>query len=144
MKAMMTDEPVTTQTVSKEAPAPSEEEIRAAWPALAEKYADKPRLLTMLNTTKLEITGDDTSRTIVFEVLSQAQKEWVETKLLYDLEGNLRALLKTVKIYLRVSVRPDDSPKEKKIYMPGEQAGVLMKENVEVNNLIKDLHLDIK
>jgi chromosomal replication initiation ATPase DnaA len=98
----------------------------------------------MLNTTTLQISGDDSTRTVVFEVLSQAQKDWVESKLLYDLEGNLRALLKTVKIYLRVSVRPDDSPKEKKIYMPGEQAGVLMKENVEVNNLIKDLHLDIK
>ena len=140
----MTEEPVTTQTVSKEAPAPSEEAIRAAWPTLAQKYADKPRLLTMLNTTKLEISGDDNSRTVVFEVLSEAQKDWVESKLLYDLEGNLRALLKTVKIYLRVSVRPDDAPREKKIYMPSEQAGVLMKENVEVNNLIKDLQLDIK
>ena len=144
MKAMMAEEPVTTPVVSKETPAPSEEAIRAAWPTLAQKYADKPRLLTMLNTTTLQISGDDSTRTVVFEVLSQSQKEWVETKLLYDLEGNLRALLKTVKIYLRVSVRPDDSPKEKKIYMPGEQAGVLMKENVEVNNLIKDLHLDIK
>ena len=144
MKAMMAEEPVTTPVVSKETPAPSEEAIRAAWPTLAQKYADKPRLLTMLNTTTLQISGDDSTRTVVFEVLSQSQKEWVETKLLYDLEGNLRALLKTVKLYLRVSVRPDDSPKEKKIYMPGEQAGVLMKENVEVNNLIKDLHLDIK
>ena len=144
MKAMMTEEPVTTQNVSKEAPAPSEDSIRAAWPTLAEKYADKPRLLTMLNTTKLEISGDENSRTVVFEVLSQAQKDWVEAKLLYDLEGNLRALLKTVKVYLRVSVRPDDAPKEKKIYMPSEQAGVLMKENSEVNSLIKDLQLDIK
>jgi hypothetical protein len=144
MKAMMSENPAAAPAVSKEAPAPSEEAIRAAWPTLAQKYADKPRLLTMLNTTTLQISGDDSTRTVVFEVLSQAQKDWVESKLLYDLEGNLRALLKTVKIYLRVSVRPDDSPKEKKIYMPGEQAGVLMKENVEVNNLIKDLHLDIK
>jgi len=28
--------------------------------------------------------------------------------------------------------------------MPGEQAGVLMKENSEVNSLITDLGLDIK
>ena len=141
---MMAEEPVTTPVVSKEAPAPSEESIRAAWPTLAQKYADKPRLLTMLNTTTLQISGDDTSRTVVFEVLSQAQKEWVESKLLYELEGNLRALLKTVKIYLRVSVRPDDAPREKKIYMPSEQADVLMKENMEVTSLIKDLQLDIK
>ena len=42
---------------------------------IAQKYADKPRLLTMLNTTTLQISGDDSTRTIVFEVLSQAQKE---------------------------------------------------------------------
>ena len=144
MKAMMAEDPVAAPVVSKEEPAPSEEQIRAEWPKLAQKYADKPRLLAMLNSTTLEISGDDTSRTVVFEVLSQAQKDWVESKLLYDLEGNLRALLKTVKIYLRVSVKPDDAPHEKKIYMPSEQDGLLMQENAEVNNLIKDLHLDIK
>ena len=144
MKSMMSETTVAAPVVSKEEPAPSEEAIRQMWPNLAQKYADKPRLVAMLNTTTLAISGDDNSRTVVFEVLSQAQKDWVESKLLYDLEGNLRAMLKTVKIYLKVSVRPDDSPVEKKIYMPSEQAGVLMQENAEVNNLIKDLQLDIK
>jgi len=56
----------------------------------------------------------------------------------------LRAILKSMKIYLRVEVTPDDEPQEKKIYMPNDQAGVLMAENAEVKNLIKDFELDTK
>ena len=144
MKSMMTEDKPVEQPVAKDTPAPSEEEIRAAWPGLAQKYSDKPRLATMLNTTTLVITGDDTNRTATFEVVSQAQKDWVESKLLYDLEGNLRAMLKTTKIYLRVSVKPDDAPVEKVPYMPSEKAVELMKTNPEISNLVKDLELEIK
>jgi chromosomal replication initiation ATPase DnaA len=98
----------------------------------------------MLNTTTLEITGDDIARIVVFEVVSQAQKDWVESKLLYDLEGYLRVMLKTTKIYLRVSVRPDDAPVTKVPYVPSEKEGELMKTNPEVNSLVKDLGLEIK
>jgi chromosomal replication initiation ATPase DnaA len=144
MKAVMEDKPVETVSQSKEAPAPSEEQIRAQWPKLAEKYESKPRLAALLNSTTIEIEGDETSRTVYFEVVNQAQKDWVEAKLLYDLEGNLRALLNTVKVYLRVKVRPDDAPQERQIYMPSEQADVLMNENHEVNRLVKDFELEIK
>ena len=144
MKSMMTEDKPVEQPVAKDTSAPSEEEIRAAWPGLAQKYSDKPRLATMLNTTTLVITGDDTNRTATFEVVSQAQKDWVESKLLYDLEGNLRAMLKTTKIYLRVSVKPDDAPVEKVPYMPSEKAVELMKTNPEISNLVKDLELEIK
>ena len=81
---------------------------------------------------------------IVFQVVNDAQKNWVEAKMLHDLEGNLRAILKSMKIHLRVEVTPDDTSQERKIYMPGEQAEVLMKENTEVHSLVKDLGLDIK
>ena len=144
MKAMMTEDKPAEPVVAKDDLAPSEEAVRAAWPGLAQKYSDKPRLATMLNTTTLAITGDDTARTVTFEVVSQAQKDWVESKLLYDLEGNLRVMLRTTKVYLRVSVKPDDTPVEKVPYMPSEKAGELMKTNPEVNNLVKDLGLEIK
>ena len=144
MKAMMTEDKPAEPVVAKDDPAPSEEAVRAAWPGLAQKYSDKPRLATMLNTTTLAITGDDTARTVTFEVVSQAQKDWVESKLLYDLEGNLRVMLRTTKVYLRVSVKPDDTPVGKVPYMPSEKAGELMKTNPEVNNLVKDLGLEIK
>ena len=141
---MMTEDKPAEPVIAKDNPAPSEEAIRAAWPGLAQKYSDKPRLATMLNTTTLEITGDDEARTVTFEVVSQAQKDWVESKLLYDLEGNLRVMLKTIKVYLRVSVRPDDAPVEKVPYMPSEKAGVLIQTNPEVSSLVTDLGLEIK
>ena len=144
MKAMMTDEQPKEQTVSKESPAPSEEEIRNKWPELALRYKHLDRLCSMLNTTTLNISDEGDYKKVVFRVVNEAQKSWVEAKMLHDLEGNLRAIMKSMKLYLRVEVTPDDEPQEKKIYMPSEQAGVLMKENSEVNGLIQDLGLDIK
>ena len=146
MKAMMQEElPQEQNLIQKEAPAPTEEEIRAKWPELALRYKHLDRLCSMLNTTTLTISdADDGYRMIVFQVVNDAQKNWVEAKMLHDLEGNLRAILKSMKIHLRVEVTPDDTSQERKIYMPGEQAEVLMKENTEVHSLVTDLGLDIK
>ena len=145
MKAMMSDNVETTAPVtSHDEPAPSEEEIRAKWPALAARFNDKPRLASMLTSTTLAINGDNESKTVIFRVVNEAQKDWVESKLLHDLEGNFRAIMKSMKVYLRVEVTPDDSPQEKKIYMPSDQAKELMAHNDEVKSLVKDLELDIK
>ena len=145
MKAMMSDSTETAAPVtSHDDTAPSEEEIRAKWPALAARYNDKPRLASMLTSTTLAVSGDDEFRTVVFRVVNEAQKDWVESKLLHDLEGNFRAIMKSMKLYLRVEVTPDDSPQEKKIYMPSDQAKELMAQNDEVKSLVKDLGLDIK
>ena len=144
MKAMMDETPVETVVEVQEAPAPSEDSIRAMWPKLAQAYNDKPRLASMLSSTTLTITGNDDSKMVVFRVVNEAQKDWVESKLLHDLEGNFRKILGSLKVYLRVEVTPDDSPQEKKIYMPSEQAEALMAENAEVKNLVKDFELDIK
>ena len=145
MKAMM-EEPQQTDAPApvKEAPAPSDEVIKAKWPELAALYTDKPRLATMLSTTNLLITGNDDSKMVVFKVVNQAQKEWVEAKLLHELEGNLRKIVGSMKVYLRVDVAPDDAPEQKKIYMPSDQAKELMAQNEQVKNLVKDLELDIK
>ena len=96
-----------------------------------------------------QTTNDTINRMVLVEstynqVVNEAQKDWVESKLLHDLEGNFRKILGSMKIYLRVEVTPDDTPQEKKIYMPSEQAEALMAENSEVKSLIKDLELDIK
>jgi DNA polymerase-3 subunit gamma/tau len=144
MKAMMDETPAETITEVHEAPAPSEETIRAMWPKLAQQYNDKPRLASMLTSTTLTVSGNEDSKMVVFRVVNEAQKDWVESKLLHDLEGNLRKILGSLKVYLRVEVTPDDAPQEKKIYMPSEQAETLMAQNAEVKSLIKDLELDIK
>ena len=143
---LMMDGSEQTETVApaKEAPAPSDEYIRSKWPELAAAYTDKPRLASMLTTTSLLISGNDDSKMVVFKVVNQAQKDWVEAKLLHELEGNFRRLVGSMKVYLRVDVAPDDAPDQKKVYMPSDQAKELMAENEQVKNLVKDLELDIK
>ena len=144
LKSVM-DEPQAAETVAaKEDVLPSDELINAKWPELAKMYGDKPRLASMLTTTTLDVSEADGFKTVVFRVVNDAQKDWVESKLLHELEGNFRKVVGSVKVYLRVAVAPDDSPQEKKLYMPGDQAEALMKENEQVKNLVKDLELDIK
>ena len=144
MKSMMETSSVDVSAPSQDAAAPSEDVIKAKWPELAKQYTDKPRLSSMLSSSTLIIEGTDDSRTVTFRVMNDAQKEWVESKLLHELEANLRMILGSVKVYLKVAVAPDDTKEEKKAYMPGEQATALMAENVEVKNLVTDLQLDIK
>ena len=144
LKSVM-EEPQTVQAeAQKEDALPSDEHLKAKWPELAKIYVDKPRLASMLSTTVLDIVETDGMKTVTFRVVNDAQKDWVESKLLHELEGNFRKVAGSAKIYLRVSVAPDDAPEQKKIYMPSDQAKELMAQNDEVRNLVKDLELDIK
>ena len=129
---------------TEEQPVPSDEFLKAKWPELAQLYSDKPRLASMLSSSTLVIEAGEDSKVVTFRVVNEAQKDWVESKLLYDLEGNYRKIVASSKINLRVAVIPDDAITDKKVYMPSEQAGVVMSENDEVKNLVKDLGLDIK
>ena len=145
MKAMMEDAPSTDANASKaDVPVPDDAILRAKWPELAEVYNDKPRLSSMLKSTSLDIEEGEDAKTVTFRVVNDAQKDWVESKLLHELEGNYRKIVGCMKVYLRVAVTPDDAPEQKKIYMPSEQAKELMAQNEEVKSLVKDLELDIK
>ena len=144
MKAMMEDAPAETSAARQEAPVPENEVLKAKWPELADCYKDKPRLASMLKSTTLDIEPAEDAKTVIFRVVNDAQKDWVESKLLHELEGNYRRIVGSMKIYLRVAVTPDNSPEQKKIYMPSEQAKELMAQNEEVKSLVKDLELDIK
>ena len=138
------DEPQTEAAApQKEDAVPSDEEIKAKWPELAKMYGDKPRLASMLTTTTLIMTGDADEKTVTFRVVNESQKEWVESKLLHELEGNFRKILGSSKVYLRVDVTPDEA-QIPKVYMPSDKAKELMADNDEVKNLVKDFGLDIK
>ena len=144
MKSMMEDAPATEAVAAAEAPIPDDETLKSKWPELAKFYSDKPRLASLLTSTTIKISESEDSKTVTFRVVNDAQKDWVESKLLHELEGNYRKIVGSIKVYLRVTVTPDDAPEQKKIYMPSEQATELMKNNEEVKNLVKDLELDIK
>ena len=145
MKAVMEGtQEVAAPTQAQDSPAPSDDVLNAKWPELSKQYADKPRLASMLSSTTLTITGNDESKIVVFRVVNEAQKDWVESKLLHELEGRYRALVGSMKVYLRVDVAPDDAPEQKKVYMPSDQAKELMDQNAEVKSLVKDFELEIK
>lgn len=122
---------------------PGEDEIRDAWPKLAQIYASKPRLFNMLSNSALEFEESEGKRTVRFEVVNDAQKEWVETKLLHELEGNIRKIAGNEAILLEVKVAPAEQ-KKNEAYMPSDKAKVLMASNEEVKKLVKDFSLDIK
>ncbi len=144
LKSVMDEPQAETAAAPKEDVLPSDEQIKEKWPELAKIYGEKPRLASMLTTTTLDMTENDGFKTVTFRVINDAQKDWVESKLLHELEGNFRKVVGSMKVYLRVDVAPDDSPQEKKIYMPSDQAAELMRQNEQVKNLVKDLELDIK
>mgnify|MGYP003288832431 CR=1 FL=1 len=146
LKSMMEETPAADALAVKstDAPAPEDAAIKAMWPELAEKYSDKPRLASMLTSSTLTIDMDGDYKVVTFRVVNEAQKDWVESKLLHELESNLRILVESAKVNLRVSVVPDEPAATKKAYMPSEQAKELMDQNAEVKSLVQDLGLDIK
>lgn len=146
LKSQRDDTPATESLASKsaETPAPEDAAIREKWPLLAEKYSDKPRLSSMLMSSSLTIEAEGELKTVIFRVVNQSQKEWVESKLLHELESNFRVLLGSTKLNLRVAVVPDDPSTPREAYMPSERAKELMETNTEVKNLVQDFGLDIK
>ena len=145
MKSVMEGPQVKETAQVQNDAAPSDEVLKSKWPELAKVYDSKPRLASMLTSTSLEFSdAPDGMRTVTFRVVNEAQKEWVESKLLHELEGNFRKITGSSKIFVRVAVVPDDTPQEPKVYMPSDQAKVLMSENEQVKNLVTDFELDIK
>ena len=145
IKSVMEEPQQSNVAVAQDSPVPSDDVIRSKWPELAKVYESKPRLASMLSTTSLTITpAEDDTKVVTFNVVNEAQKNWVESKLLHELEGNFRKIAGSVKVYLRVAVMPDDTPSTPQVYMPGDQAKVLMAQNEDVKNLVRDLELDIK
>ena len=122
---------------------PSDESLKARWPELAGLYTSKPRLFTMLTNSRLEFEEADGRKTVKFQVVNDAQKEWVEAKLLHELEGNFRKIAGCDAILLKVTVAPIENSGPA-VYMPSDKAKVLMEGNEEVKNLVKDFSLDIK
>ena len=144
MQSVMDGPQQTAAPEVADAPVPSDEELKAKWPQLAKIYEAKPRLASMLSSTELKVkAAEDGSKIIVFRVVNEAQKDWVESKLLHDLEGNYRRIVGTSKVYLRVTV-PEEIPEETKAYKPSDQAKELMANNEEVKKFVLDLALDTK
>ena len=122
---------------------PAEEELAAKWKELAAMYGSQPRLANALANAKLTFREEEGRKVVDFSVTNEAQKKWIEERILRDLEARYARLTACGRIRLEPSVLPEEE-QGPRIYMPAEKAEDLMSKNEEVRNLVVDLGLDIK
>ncbi len=120
-----------------------DEELVSRWPDLVALYAAKPRLSNALNSAALSVSEEEGKRYVIFKVSNEAQKDWIESKLLHELEGRFRQLSGVPDVYLKVDVEPADE-RPQTMYMPSEKAKDLMSRNDEVRSLVSEFGLDVK
>ena len=122
---------------------PADEVLTAKWQELAGQYSDKPRLASTLSNATLEMAEEDGRKVATALVMNVSQKQWIEERLLHELEGRFQKLCGSPRVALRIGVVPDTEKKEV-LYTNAEKAQYLMSQNGDVKNLITDLGLDIK
>lgn len=120
---------------------PDDETINSAWAKLATQYPKSPRLTEALSSAKLEIELKEDYKLVTFRVTNAAQKDWIESKLLRDIDKRLCGLAGSGKLRVAVDVKPLEEI-EKKSYLPAEKAAELIASNPEIKALVKDLDLD--
>ena len=147
LSALMSDEKKEVAEQKEETAGPEKlpdaEEVEAKWPELAAMYTAQPRLSGALATAKLDVMQEDGILKVSFALVSKAQRDWIAEKKLRELEDRFSAILGCQSLRLYPEVLPEEE-QEKKIYMPVEKAQDLMRRNSEVNELVKDLALDIR
>ncbi len=129
--------------VSGETILPSEELIREKWTELPGRFASQPRLASALGKSAITVSDEPGRKLVEFSVTNEAQKKWIEEKVLRDLEREFCALISNRAVRLAPSVIPEEQKEDVK-YMPAEKAEDLIGRNEEVRNLVVDLSLDVK
>lgn len=122
---------------------PSDEVMESGWKKLSEGYSDKPRLANALSNAKLEFSQEDGHKVVSFSVTNEAQRKWIEDKMLRELEVKMCELVSCKALRLRPFVLPEEELPDKK-YMPKDKAEDLVRNNAEVRSLVTDLQLDVK
>ena len=147
MSALLEEKPeeaAPAEAAAQDVALPADETVRLQWKELAKQYENRPRLASMLASGTIDVREENGVKLIDFLVLNDAQKQWVEEKLLRDLESRVRDLLSCPKINILVSVKPMDESAEKVPYMPEEKAKDLMEKNPDVRAFVADMGLDTK
>ena len=147
MSALLEEKPeeaAPAEAAAQDVALPADETVRLQWKELAKQYENRPRLASMLASGTIDVREENGVKLIDFLVLNDAQKQWVEEKLLRDLESRVRDLLSCPKINILVSVKPMDESAAKVPYMPEEKAKDLMEKNPDVRAFVADLGLDTK
>ncbi len=148
LSALMNEEevevmPAAEEKAEGEKPLPGDEEMAAKWKELVAMYGSQPRLANALANASLSFGEEGGRKVVFFTVTNEAQKKWIEERVLRDLESRFAKIVDCGKIRLEPTVVPEEE-QGKRIYMPSEKAEDLMSKNEEVRNLVVDLGLDIK
>ena len=122
---------------------PEDEVLKLKWKEMAGQYGSKPRLASMLSSGKVEVKEENGVKIVEFFVTNESQKQWIEEKMLRELEYKLRDLVGCLKVNVQVSVTPMEEI-EKVPYMPEEKAKDLMDKEPAVREFIAAMGLDTK
>ena len=146
MNALMDEkkEEMPVEAPQEAAQLPSDETVLEKWKELARLYESRPRLASTLSSGKVEVSEADGVKIVDFSVRNEAQKQWIEEKLLRDMEGKLRDLLSSSKVNILIKVVQEEGDAEKVPYMPEDKAKDLMDKNPDVRAFIADMGLDTK
>ena len=137
------EEEAPAETPAADSVLPEDDVVLAKWKELAGQYSAKPRLASMLSSGNIQLSQENGVKQVEFFVTNEAQKQWVEEKMLRELETKLRDLVKCPKVNVSVSVTAVEES-EKVPYMPEEKAKDLMEKNPDVRAFVADLGLDTK
>ena len=122
---------------------PEDAAVLEAWKRVPEEYASSPRLANTLQNAEVSIETKDGYKELLFKVSNTSQEKWIRENRLMILEGNLRKKLGSSRIRLEVGVIPAEETGAQP-YTDQEKATVLMGQNEEVQNLVKDFGLETK
>ncbi len=132
--AALTDEPLTFESMMN------------AWQTLADREKSSGR--SSLATAMLHRSPgiDIETAVLTFFVSNSAQQEWIREKALSRMEATLRKELRNNKVKINVQIyeSPAGQHKESTPYMPTDKAKFLVAKQPELNELVRDLELDVK
>ena len=150
LSSLMEDEDELTVMPADEAPEavaavvlPGDELVAEKWKELAAAQTAQPRLANAMACARLDIREEGGTKIVEFAVTNEAQKKWIEERILRTLENQFSKLLDCPHVRLIPTVVPEEQQEERK-YMPAEKAQDLLERNAEVRALVTDLGLDIK
>lgn len=116
--------------------------LTRAWKdMMTSHYADKPRLCLHLTSTPLTFETEGESLMIVFDVANDAQKQWLEIKMIPE----MTEIFKSITGINEISIKPIvKEPEEIRVYQPPLRGAVSLEDMNEVKSIVKDLEIDIK
>lgn len=122
---------------------PDDDAVLEAWKTIPAENASSPRLANTLQNAEVGIETKDGYKMLTFKVSNAAQEKWIRENRLMVLEGNLRKKVGSSRIRLEVGVLPIED-KGVQPYTDQEKATVLVGQNGEVQNLVKDFGLETR